>query len=378
MRRFNGFLGASLLVLSACAGQPSSQGSFNQSGAVQGADALFPVARRSDALHANNGSTGTMRGAPICPRERDLVDYTGLLAPSVAAFPAGAKPAYTKAPRDFGRALNVSAFRVLMDQDQTRARRDIDALRAHASANAWLSAEQSNSAAGAVIEGMGSILPAWQILRQTAAATPQDRALIDPWLDRAAQYADTHPGDNNAGAYRGANDMLLGAMLGDSARYQKGIDEGFTRQLRAMRPDGSFPLESDRGLKALENSSRNVALLVYAAQIGLSRGIDLYATEVDGKTLTDAVNFLIRANDDNALVDVYAQADRNPGEGAAPFRPNAQVSPFGNSARGWIKLYTDRFPNTETSQALLARVELPTRIQADTVGGGVTCYASRI
>jgi hypothetical protein len=378
MRRFSGFLGAGFLILASCAGQTGGEGSFTQTGALQGADALFPVARRSSALHANNGSTGAFRGVPICPQERDIVDYGPLVQPSVAAFPAGAKPEYTRAPRDFGRALNISAYRVLMDQDMTRARRDIDALRAHASANAWLPAEPNNSAAGAVIEGMGSVLPAWQILRQTAAATPEDRALIDGWLTRAAQYTDSHPGENNAGTFRGANDMLLGAMSGDRARYQKGIDEGFTRQLRAMRPDGSFPLESDRGLKALENSSRNVALLVYSAQIGLSQGIDLYATEVDGKTLTDAVNFLLRATDDNALVDVYAQADRNPSPDTGAFRPNAQVSPFGNSARGWIKLYTDHFPNSETSRALLSRVEMPKRIQADTVGGGVTCYASRI
>lgn len=377
MRRLNGLLGAGVLILAGCAAQPGGPGAFGGSGAVEGANALFPVASRSAALHANNGSTGTMMGAPVCPRERDLVDYGPLLQPSVAAFPAGAKPEYTRAPRDFGRALNISAFRVLMDHDMARARRDIDALRAHATADAWLPAEPNNSAAGAVIEGMGSVLPAWQILRQTPAATPEDRALIDGWLGRAARYTDAHPGENNAGAFRGANDMLLGAMSGDRARYQKGMEQGFLRQLRAMRPDGSFPLESDRGVKALENSSRNVALLVYAAQIGLSQGVDLYATEVDGKSLTDAVNFLIRASDDNALVDVYASADRNPGD-AGPFRPNAQVTPFGNSARGWIKLYTDRFPGTETSRALLARVELPRRIQADTVGGGVTCYASRI
>ena len=66
--------------------------------------------------------------------------------------------------------------------------------------------------------------------------------------------------------------MLLGLMTGDTGRYDRGIREGFVRQLRGMRADGSFPLETDRGVTALEKSSRNVALLVYSAQIGLSQG----------------------------------------------------------------------------------------------------------
>jgi hypothetical protein len=377
IRSFGAVLGAGLLLLAGCAAQPGGgSAAFDQP--VTGADALFPVARRATELHRNNGATGRFMGTPICPRERDLVDYTELLPQSLATFAPGPKPEYSKVPRDFGRALNVSAYRVLMDHDMTRAQADVAALRAHADRNAWVPGVQANAAAGAVIEGMGSILPAWQILRQTAAATPEDRAAIDAWLQRAAQYADTHPGENSAGAFRGANDMLLGAMSGDQARFQKGVDQGFKAQLRAMRPDGSFPLETDRGVKALENSSRNVALLVYSAQIGLSEGIDLYATRVDGKSLDDAIAFLIRASDDNALVDVYAKDDRNRSADTPPFRPNAQVSPFGGASRGWVKLYTDRFPDTELSRALLARVELPPRIQADTVAGSVSCYAFQV
>lgn len=379
MRSLGMFLAAGALLLAGCAGQPGGgPAAFNQGANLPGADALFPVARRAGELHRNNGATGEYMGVGVCPREKDLTDYSALLGPSLATFAPSPKPEYTKVPRDFGRAFNTSAYRVLLDHDMVRARRDIDALRAHAERNAWLPPVQSNSAASAVIEGMGSILPAWQILRQTAVATDADRAAIDGWLARLALYADTHPGENNAGTFRGANDMLLGAMTGDRARFQKGIDGGFTRQLRAMRPDGSFPLEADRGVKALENSSRNVALLVYSAQIGLSQGIDLYATKVDGKGIDDAVGFLLRAADDNALVDQYARDNRNPGPDTPPFRPNAQVSPFGNPARGWIKLYTDRFPDTELSRALLARVTLPARVQADTAGGFVTCYASRL
>lgn len=118
--------------------------------------------------------------------------------------------------------------------------------------------------------------------------------------------------------------------------------------------------------------------MVYAAQIGLSQGIDLYSTKVDGKSLDDAVAFLLRAYDDNALIDTYARANRNPSPGFETFTPNSQVSPFEGSARGWIKLYTQHNPSTELSKALLSKVELGRRVQSDTAGGAVSCYASPV
>jgi hypothetical protein len=364
------------LALAACATAPGGGTAFTGRAKVNHPEALFDVASRSAALQRNDGRTGARIGERVCPRERDLVDYEPLVGPSLAAMDAGA--AYTRAPRDFGRALNVSAYRVLLDQDMARAARDIAVLRAHAERNAWLPAQENWSAAGAIVDGMLPVLPAWHILRQTSAATDADRQVIDGWLRRLALYTDIHPGLNNLGSARGANDMMLGLMLGDGARYRKGLQGGFYAQIGGMRPDGSFPLEADRGLSALENTNRNIALLVYAAQIAASQGQDLYAVRVEGRGLQDAIGFLLRAAEDNAVIDVYARTNRNPSQNNPVFAPNSQVSPFGNPARGWVKLYTDRFPGSPTAQELRALVPLGNRINNDTVGGFVTCYASRL
>ena len=135
-----------------------------------------------------------------------------------------------------------------------RAARDVAALRAHADTDAWLGAEAKGSSAGSVIDGMGPMLPAWQILRQSAAASAADRQAIDGWLARLDNFAEAHGGQNSTGTFRGANSMLLGLMLGDEAMYRKGAGSGFYAQLGAMRPDGSFPMEVDRGLTALDNA----------------------------------------------------------------------------------------------------------------------------
>ena len=181
--------------------------------------------------------------------------------------------------------------------------------------------------AGGVIDAMGALLPAWHILRQTTVATPADRATIEAWLVRLARQADVHPGDNNVGTARGAADMMLGLMVGDDARYPEGVQTGFIAQLAAMRPDGSFPLETDRGRAALQLQSRNIALLLFAAEIAASQGQNLYGTRVGGKGVDDAIRFLLAASDNNALVDRYAAANRNPAKAYPVFAPMNQADP---------------------------------------------------
>jgi hypothetical protein len=339
-------------------------------------EALFDVESRSAKLRQFNGGTGGRNGDKVCVRERDLVDYEPLVGPSLAAVKGGGET--NKAARDFARALNGSAYYVLLTNDPARARRDIDVLRRHAEARAWLVPEPSWTNAAGVIDSMGALLPAWHILRQTNVATPEDRAVIEAWLVDLAEQADHHPGENNLGTARGAADMMLGLMVGDEARYRKGVETGFMAQLAAMRPDGSFPLETDRGRGALQQQSRNIALLLYGAEIAASQGQNLYGAEVGGKSVDDAIRFLLAASDDNALVDVYAAANRNPPRAYPDFTPMSQADLVDSTARAWAMLYTERFPRSELSAEIRDKIPFGPRVSNDTVGGNVSCYATRL
>ena len=162
------------------------------------------------------------RARPICPRDSDLKPYGDAHGQSIAAMRGPGKAEYSKVPRHFAHELTISAYRTLMDLDMARARRDIDALRAHAAANAWIPAQNSEPAASAAIEAVGAVLPAWQILRQTSVATDDDRAVVEGWLLRVSRFTDIHPGGNSIGTQRGTNEMLLGLIVGDDALYQGG------------------------------------------------------------------------------------------------------------------------------------------------------------
>lgn len=358
-----------------CAAIPTGPSIFSPAG-VTHPEALFDVASRSAQIRAYSAGTGEMKGARYCLRQSDVPELAPLVGPSLAAVKAGGDS--NNAARDMARALNATAFYVLLQNDPEPARQAVAILRQHADANAWIVEKPSWTNAAGVINAFPALLPAWHILRQTPVATASDKAAIEAWLQRLALQADEHPGDNNLGAARGAADMMLGLMLGDPARYQRGIQSGYVAQLRAMRPDGSFPLETDRGTGALQNSSRNIAFLLYAAEIAQSQGQDLYATEVDGKTVDDAIRFLLAAADDNALVDGYAAANRNPPKTDPEFRPGAQIDPFDSTGRGWAVLYTERFPRSELSREIRERVNIGRRVNSDAVGGNVTCYAKRL
>lgn len=344
--------------------------------AVPHPEALFDVPSRSAALRRVSAGTGDRKGERICPRATDIPDLGPLIGPSLAAVKGGGDT--NNAARDLARALNTSAYYILYQNDAALARADVAVLRRHADANAWIVPNPSWTNAGGTINAMGALLPAWHILRQTDAPTPEDRAAIEAWLRRLAAQGDAHPGDNNIGSARGAADMMLGLMLGDPARYAKGRQQGFMAQLGAMRADGSFPAEVDRGRGALQNQSRNIAFLVYSAEIAASQGENLYAARVNGGGIDDAIRFLLAAADDNALVDGYAATNRNPPKSAPDFSPGTQLDPFDSTTKAWAMLYTQRYPRSELSDAIRAHVAIGRRMSSDTVGGSVTCYAKRL
>ena len=145
--------------------------------------------RRSSARSA--AAPAQRKGERICVRASDVPDYGPLIGPSLAAVKGGGDT--NNDARDMARALNASAFYVLYQNDEARARGDVAVLRRHADANAWIVANPSWTNAAGVINAMGALLPAWHILRQTDAPTPEDRAAIEAWLRRLARRPTSTP-----------------------------------------------------------------------------------------------------------------------------------------------------------------------------------------
>ena len=141
-----------------------------------------------------------------------------------------------------------------------------------------------------------------------------DRQAIERWLERGVALMDrdnvdgaSHSDTNNSRYSRDAVNMAWGVVIGDEARFRAGV-ERYRQALRQMRADGSFPQETARGPRALTYQNLAVSILISMAEMASRRGLNLYAESFEGRTIHQAVGFLLAAERDDAALKVYADA----------------------------------------------------------------------
>ncbi|HWL68594.1 MAG TPA: alginate lyase family protein, partial [Geminicoccus sp.] len=185
---------------------------------------------------------------------------------------------------------------------------------------------------------------------------------------------------NNHHYLNASVDMAWGTLTGSQDAFDLGVD-AYMDALAELRPDGSLPLETRRGARALWYQRHAIASLVTIAEIAAVQGVDLYAREVDGLSLHDAIGFLVAAIRDPALVEPYASEDAN-SRTDADWRDQdltfLQTRGHGRHYMAWVEPYRARFPERPEAQAL-------TRILAewdpdfqpaidDYSGGNMSCF----
>ncbi len=162
-------------------------------------------------------------------------------------------------------------------------------------------------------------------------ATPEDRAVINPWLIKVADA--TRADFDDAGVKRNNHWYWMGLGLGavglaaeSGAHWQlaKGV---MADAARDVATDGTLPLELARGSRALHYHAFALMPLVTLAELAASKGEDGYALN-DG-ALHRLIAKTVAGLNDPSLFDKLA--------GVAQERP---VKP----GAGWIALYRVRFP----------------------------------
>lgn len=236
-----------------------------------------------------------------------------------------------------------------------------------------------------------AILGAWLDLRESEPGI-RARAPIEAWLERLVALQDVGTGSvrsrheevavsnrNNHRYLRATVDAQwarIGSDNGRAARAARIVEEA----LASMRPDGSLPLETARGERALWYQRHAIASLVYIAELAAPAGHDLWALRPSGASLHDAIDFLVSAIDDPGLVHRYAPANlggesrSNVGRQDLGFllaRPN------GRHYMAWSELYRVRFSGHRNVAALdrIMRLAVPgvRPMIDDYVGGNATC-----
>ena len=229
---------------------------------------------------------------------------------------------------------------------------------------------------------------AYATLRDRPDLPEATRQLIEAWLGRLVGSRLPSPADsgtrrNNHHYLRGSVDIAWGTLVGDERLFRSGI-AAYRDALTDLRADGSLPLETARGARALWYQRHAIASLVVIAEIAANQGLDLYGTTVNGRGLRDAIAFLVAGIKDPGRVAAYAAADANPGVARDPAEQDLGFLDRRGHDRqymAWVEIYAARFPDRpETRQLLelLAERDPGFRPMLDEYSGGATtCFFAR-
>lgn len=188
-------------------------------------------------------------------------------------------------------------------------------------------------------------------------ANPQQRARIDPWLQKLARanlaYWDNPKRRRNNHYYWGGLGVLATGLTTDDdalwqaghAAFQKGIDD--------IQDDGSLPLEMARGQRALHYHDYALAPLVMMAELARLRGQDWYASR------NHAIDRLARR---------VIEGSRDP----AWFNQHTGVAQLPLQASGWVEFYRLRSPDSGLFDAAHARGPF----HSPRLGGDLTLLAT--
>ena len=216
---------------------------------------------------------------------------------------------------------------------------------------------------------LSPMLAALGVAEEFSAMPEDERSVVIPWLVKITdnfEHGMRHEGSyggGNAGttARRAAHNhavqssnaqMSLGAFIGDSERFNVGINQWFIT-LESMRGDGSLPIETRRGARALFYHGRTITALSALAEKAKVQGIDLWDTApTETKTIHLAVKFFIDAIENPDLVLRYASTNKSPG----PSKDFKRQDIGTGSTFGWIAPYMARFPDHPNTTRMLNRV----------------------
>jgi poly(beta-D-mannuronate) lyase len=301
--------------------------------------------------------------------------------PGLRDRPDGPDPA----SEPFAAAMMALAAAGFGAEDADARRTLVELLGRWSRANALSASVRSVNGRYALDRTLLPTIVAFALVRDDPVWSPTRREAVAEWLERLVRSQRQQPrgpasARNNHHYLRASVEMAWGALIGDTKGLAAG-DAAFRDALQDMRADGSLPLETRRGARALWYQRHAVASLVVIAEIAAVHGQDLYGIEVGGRSLHTAIRFLLDGIAEPRRVWRYAAANDKPGPDLDPHRQDLgflEHRGHGRHYMAWAEIYMARFPDRAEARRLRALLPWDRPGFRPTVddysGGNTTCF----
>ena len=143
--------------------------------------------------------------------------------------------------------------------------------------------------------------------------------------------------------------MQLGILLNDNKLFRKAF-LNFEAAIKYQRNDGSMPIETRRGGRAMFYQARAMNALTVIAIIAEHQGYNIWNYQYKEKNFHNIVKFFIDFTENNEIVFKYAKENRWPGP--AKNYKIQDLESRSSSNWGWLSAYVTRFSNHENVKRL--------------------------
>ncbi|SEQ02817.1 Alginate lyase [Devosia sp. YR412] len=174
------------------------------------------------------------------------------------------------------------------------------------------------------------------------AMSMEEKMVVGKWLTRLVDVTGKSPfmdrQDNKA--YLVAYIVMLwGVLIDEPSMIDAGI-EAYKNAIYDMRPDGSFPVDSGRGGSGLHYSNRSTMMMVALATLGDVVDADLHEFTSSGRSLKDAVEWMVASSKFPELNQRHALSCPDGGDGNGSSIASPELAHVLNgSMRVWVTPY---------------------------------------
>ena len=185
---------------------------------------------------------------------------------------------------------------------------------------------------------------------------PEERKILGPWLNNLvkkvakSRWKDRQDNKAYLTSYIA---MIWGLMINDLNAVQHSIDV-VKLAVNDMRPDGSFPIDTQRsGMGLKYNADSYGYLLMMASLLKDTTGKDLFNYEVDGRSLHNGADFVIQGIINPSKTN-QKYAISCPGGGDRWGSIEKPSTSFTKSST-YLMVYVSKFPNYKNSDIVIKK-----------------------